>query len=362
MPKGHPHQKLDLSLVDVEEFLIALGVQNLSYSDSDIRFSCPYPEHSFGDKSPSAYMNTETTAFICFSCGRTGNAITFLADIADVPRTKARYWINQKWSDHFVEIDHFSSYIKSIIDRSASAESKINRVVLPEEEVVIRSVDWFSENSGWSKYMLDRGFTPDILSSFEVGYDQILDRPVIAVRDDDGALVGFKGRAWREDQQPKYLVAGDTERSLIRYGPRFNFAPYDASQYVFGLDKAKPIGGQLIFCEGELNVISMHQKGFTNTVGPSGSTVTDTQIKKIIRACDEVVIFFDSDLQDDSRAFTAKMKIAKVVDMLESFVSVRVVEDHEGDPAEMSVGEISELIHGSQSAMKTKLMNLLGAV
>ncbi len=359
MPKGQQQQKLDLSLIDVEEFLTALGVTNLSYSDSDIRFSCPYPEHSFGDKSPSAYMSTESTAFICFSCGRTGNAITFLSDIAGVPRTKARYWIGQKWSNHFVEIDHLSVYLKSIMDKPD--HDHVHHQVLDEAEVQKRHVRWgVDADCTWGAYMTDRGFTPEILAHFEVGYDSIMDRPVITVRDDDGSLVGFKGRAWNPDQQPKYMIAGDTERGIATYGHRYGFAPYDASQYVFGLDKAVPVNGSLIFCEGELNVISMHQKGFTNAVGPSGSTVTETQVRKIARACDEVIVFFDSDLQDDARAFTAKMKVAKVVDLLEPFVSVRVVADHEGDPAEMPETKIRQLIDESESAMKSKMMQLLG--
>ena len=205
----------------------------------------------------------------------------------------------------------------------------------------------------------DRGFSREILDRFEVCYDPISDRPAITVRDNDGALVGFRGRAWRSDQIPKYLVLGDTERGVAMYGERYGFKPYDASQYVFALDKAVPQDGALIFCEGELNVISMHEKGFMNTIGPSGSTVSSTQIKKIVQACDEVIVFFDSDLQDQASAFNARLKIANVVDQLEPFVSVRVVPDHHGDPAEMERDQIVDLIQRSESSLELKMKQIM---
>lgn len=352
--------RLDLSRVDVVEFLEAIDIQNITFSGNDVRFSCPFPEHKFGDKNPSGYMNKDNTAFICFSCGRKGNAITFLADVMGVSNTQARYWISQKWSSAFVEIDHFKNYIISLTAEKKE-EVVVDNYVLDEKEYSLRKVSWTHEwfRCSWGNYMLGRGFTSKILEKFEVSYDPISDRPCLTIRDEYGNLVGFKGRAWREDQFPKYMIIGDTERSLALYGPRYGFAPYDASKYLFGLDKAKPKDGTLIFCEGELNVISMHQKGFSNVVGPSGSTVSEVQVRKLVKACDQVIVLFDSDRQDQGKQFAARAKVATVVAQLSQHIPVKVVPEHDGDPAEMSADVLKELVDAAESATVTQIKNLI---
>lgn len=370
MPRGDPEKRqgrVDLSLVDVEEFLLALRIQNVTHADADMRFSCPYPEHAFGDKTPSAYMNKDTTAFICFGCSRTGNAVTFLADVMNVTRTVARYWIAQKWSPFFVEVDDLTAYLRTIMEGD-EGEDEIIDVVLDESELETRRCDWqvahqhFMNGLGEGPlgYVLDRGFTPEILTRFEVCYDEISQRPCVTVRDEHGRLVGFKGRAWHDGQVPKYMVVGDTERGLEIYGERYGFAPYDASRYVFALDRATPIDGTIIFCEGELNVISMHDKGFMNTVGPSGSTVSVTQVEQIVRRCEEVIVLMDYDLRDQSSAFLAQVKIGKVAEMFEPYVRVRIAGRHENDPNTMSREEIERLIVEATTSTTRRVMQALG--
>ena len=105
-------------------------------------------------------------------------------------------------------------------------------------------VDWsyYAEEHGDQPdvaYMLDRGFTPGDLDDWGIGYDADSQRITIPVCDPDGNLVGFKGRAWRKNARPKYLVLGDKgERQ------RYGFPTYDKSLVVFGLDRcgsARPV-------------------------------------------------------------------------------------------------------------------------
>lgn len=374
MPTGDPEaglKRVDLGEVDVEAFLNGIKVYGISDAGRDFRFSCPYPEHSFGDKSPSAYMNKETTAFICFSCGKTGNAVTVLADVMEVSRTQARHWIAQKWgTGGFVEPSDLKNYIMSKLAPAQVAPPKEILAVLDEARLVERAVDWqaafehyieLTGDDGPLIYMLSR-LMPETLTKFEVCYDHFSQRPCLTVRDEHGSLVGFKGRAWRDDQVPKYLVIGDTERSIAAFGVRYGFAPYDASQYVYGLDRARPVDGTYIFCEGEINVMAMHQLGFENTIGPSGSTVSAEQVRKIIERCEEIIVFFDYDIGDPGKEVAALMKIANVVALFEPFIVVRVVDRHRGDPNSnlMSREEVIDLVNGAQSSYKRKIMQMIG--
>lgn len=365
---------LDLGCVDVVEFLNMLGVERTTREDNEIRYSCPYPAHGFGDKNPSAYMNVDTTAFICFSCGAAGNAITFLAEMMDVPRLVAKQWIAQKWAPDYDNIDDLTAYVKGVFEKADAPSEAIFEPLL-EDEYEKRIVDWeelqamherYGEHPlsqpapGWAAYMFERGFDSLTLNLWDVCYDSHTNRPCLTVRTPDGQLVGFKGRAWLDSQQPKYMVLGDTEKSLAERGPIFGFRPYDASHHVFGAHMAEPTEKHgLIVCEGELNVISMHMKGFTNTVGPSGSTLSDKQIAQIVSMTDVVTLLFDTDGQNDQQYVTAKMKLLKAIKSFEKYVHVRVCADHEGDPAEMDMHAILKLVSDAGNSTQWRIAQVL---
>jgi DNA primase len=370
MPKGYSDdglKRVDLEKVDVETYLRSLNIQNISHEVNDFRFSCPYTEnHAFGDNNPSAYMNKETTAFICFGCGAAGNAVTMLADVMNISRTQARYFIAEKWAPHFVEIQDLKGYLTKLMRQNELEAQSAPDFWIPEEHYEARAVDWQeladvapSEIPGWAKYMLyEREFSPEILDEFEFVYDPVYGRPCVTVRDEHNRLVGFKGRAWREGQEPKYIVLGDNDRGIELYGARFGFPPYEASDYVFGINKVEK-NIPLIVCEGEFNVASMHDKGYKNTIGPSGSTMTQKQVDQIVDYTDEVIIFFDYDLKNQGSALTAKMKIAAVVEMFEAKVSTKIVPEHWGDPAEMEQEEVDRLVHGARSSTVERLLRLI---
>lgn len=361
---------LDLSCVDVVEFLNMLGVDRTTREDNEIRYSCPFPAHGFGDKNPSAYMNVDTTAFICFSCGAAGNAITFLADMKEVSRLTAKKWIAQKWAPDYANIDDMEAYVRGLFDKIDAPLVDAHFEPLLEEEYEKRIVDWeelafehehhHGDCPGWASYMFARGFDSLTLNLWDVCYDSHTNRPCLTVRTPDGQLVGFKGRAWREQQQPKYMVIGDTEKSLAERGVVFGFKPYDASHHVFGAHMAEPTKKHgLIVCEGELNVIAMHMKGFTNTVGPSGSTLSDKQIAQIVSMTDVVTLLFDTDGQNEQQYMTAKLKLLKAIKSFEKYVRVRVCEDHEGDPAEMDMHTILDLVSNAGNSTEWRIRQVL---
>jgi len=358
---------LDLSVIDVPVFLRSLGCENVRAELSEVRFSCPLPAHSYGDKNPSAYMNINTTAWICFSCGAKGNAITFLSEVMDVPHATAKQWIAEKWAPHYADIEDLYEFLMRSFERGITETGAIEEpvVILPEEVLEGRRVDWRAvdvaglEAPGSLRYMLERGFKPTILSRFVVSYDRISDRPCLTVRDENGDLVGFKGRAWNDEQFPKYMVIGDTERGIAMYGQRYGFAPYDASKIVFGLHLAEPINDTLVVCEGELNVIAMHQMGFTNTVGPSGSTLSQRFVDIVAGECSKVILLFDSDLGSETSAATAKIKLLTAIEQFDRLVDVFVCPDHVGDPNDMTQADVDNLIRAAQNSTLYRVEHLL---
>ena len=179
--------------------------------------------------------------------------------------------------------------------------------------------------------MLDRGFTPADLDDWGIGYDHDSQRVTIPVCDEKGNLVGFKGRAWRKDAHPKYLILGDKEGRRERYG----FPTFDKSRVVFGLHRcADSVTQKLVLVEGEIDVMSMWAMGFA-AVCCGGSSMSAAQARLLREYCDEIVLFLDSDKAGNNAVYGVDKQDGEhkpgILEMLEPFIRVRVVGRHRFD-------------------------------
>lgn len=330
--------------VDVIEFLEAVGVQNISVRGDEVMFSCPFPGHKHGDSNPSASMNASNTAWLCFGCQRRGNAATFLAEIEECSVFSARKWLREYFGGGFREPLHSLSV--EIEDMFAARNADLPNIVnAPIDETYVEPflVDWqlVADNptaaqvyNGLS-YMLERGFSAETLTELEVGYDMVDERAVMAVRNLAGELIGFKGRATRAEQQPRYKVYGR---------PRFPFKPYSTGEVVYLAHRVAGSGGDVIVCEGELNALKMHEFGHRNAVGISGATFTKGHADIIASIADRAILYFDSDQPGIAGARTA-------ADLLLSRVPVLVVPKHSKDPADSKKEEVDELLDNARTAL-----------
>jgi DNA primase len=311
-------------------------------------------------------MNARTSAFLCHSCGVRGNGITFLSWHKSIPETVARRLIEERYGGGRISagVGSLEQEVKRIMNPEIIEEEK--RIPPVESWLEAFYLDW--ENKNWcqgcspdpenknehacsgcaqpppyKQYMYDRGFNPSILNMWEIGYDQISDRITIPIRDHEGRLVGFKGRAWRENTVPKYMILGD-------YGnqKRYGFQPYKKSHYVFGLDRFikeyswREDNVSAVIVEGELNAIAMDQHGYGyHAIAIAGSEFSDKQRDLIVRNCSSAVIFLDK-----GRAGENGTK--KVVDMLASYMGLRVILNPPGDAADLDASTVKDLIDNAQ--------------
>lgn len=337
---------LDLNKIDVYEFLNELGMNNIREENKDVWYSCFSDQHYRGDANPSASMEKGTTRFYCFSCGMHGNAVSFLAELENVSPIQSSIWIKERFlgasvPDQSTILDNVKEILNS---KTNGRHSERTIPVLPENEVQRRIIDWRSELA-WIKYsgeeqldtndtpvvyMLERGFTPEVLNKFQIGWDKISERICIPVRNEDGELIGFKARTL--EGQPRYIVLG---------GPEYGFEPYETRKVLFALDKYEPRwDNQIIVCEGELNAIALHQHGYTNAVGISGKFISDEQAELIVKYGQNCVLIFDE--VDD--AITAAKK-------LRHRIPTRIIPEHDKDPADCDATELEWLLQSSKSSL-----------
>lgn len=313
-----------LEEVDVVSFLEELGIQNIREKGQEVFYSCPFHD----DNEPSASMQEGSTLAHCFGCGWSGNAITFLADLEGVMPLKATQWIRERFGKGFREPNETGllGEVESILNPLITSP-KSDFKIISEKEADKRRVQWSAltgKGDPRLEYLLSREIHVATLEAFDVGWDEISQRISIPVRDGAGNLIGFKGRAI-PPQTPRYLILG---------GPEYGFDTYEAAKVVFALDRAE--GRELILCEGELNAVAMHQKGYKNAVGISGKVLSEEQAMILRSSCDKITLIFDE--EEDA---------LKASEKLDQYMPVSIVPAHDRDPAEMRSSEISELLRNS---------------
>lgn len=340
--------KLKLDKIDVPHMLNSLGVRNVTPGLEECQFSCPFPEHHRGDQRPSAFMNMQTTAWLCWGCKRKGNAVSFVSDFEGITRTLAARWLRERYGSFREPDGSLKLEIEELLKPEITPEIE-EQIILSDETLNQFYVSWdevdkYLDHRNDSHYMFDRGFHWKTLLEWKIGWDGMSKRIAIPVFNESGYLVGFKGRTTEADVEPRYWILGDRKGGEARYG----FAPYLAGHVVFGLNKVSPDHDTAILCEGELNPIKLHQHGFNNSVGISGSYMSEHQANLLKDRFDRVVVFFDSDE-------AGKQGAERVVELLDPHIQVLLVPDHDGDADSMDIKEIIRCIGDAYSSLSATI-------
>ena len=141
-----------------------------------------------------------------------------------------------------------------------------------------------------SRYLREKGFSDELiqeagLATFDERWglhDKFWNRVIFPIQDINHRVIGFGGRVMG-DGTPKYLNSPETP-------------VFDKSRNLYGLNFARSSRkNQFILCEGYMDVITMHQAGFTQAVASLGTAFTSGQALLLKRYADEVLLAYDSD-------------------------------------------------------------------
>ena len=266
---------------------------------------CPF----HNEKTPSFTVYPATQSFYCFGCGAGGDAITFVKkienlDYLDAVKTLALRAGLQMPQEGFD--DSLSKRRRRILEMNREAARFYHSVLLsPEGKVgydyyIGRALSAATINhfglgfapNQWDallKHMRAKGYQPaelvdaGLVRKGQKGYyDNFRNRVMTPIIDVRGNVIAFGGRVL-DDSKPKYINTGDT---LV----------YKKTNELFALNFAKDSKEDaLILCEGYMDVIAMHQAGFTNAVAGCGTALTTEQVRLISRYAKEVILTYDAD-------------------------------------------------------------------
>ena len=268
---------------------------------------CPF--HS--DQSPSLKLNDGY--YYCFGCGAGGNVFTFLmeyenfsfveavkylADRAGIALPEREYSKEAKeradLKSSILEINKQAAkyfYVQLKSERGKQAYTYLKNRGLSDSTITAFGLGYSNKYSDdLYKYLRSRGYSEDLIRQAGLintderqgVYDKFWNRVIFPIMDVNSRVIGFGGRVMGE-ARPKYLNSPETP-------------VFDKSRNLYGLNRArssrKPY---FLLCEGYMDVISLHQAGFTNAVASLGTALTTGHASLIKRYVKEVYLTYDSD-------------------------------------------------------------------
>ena len=291
-------------IVDVISGYVRLQKKGSSYFGL-----CPF----HNEKSPSFSVSREKQMYYCFGCGAGGNVYTFLmeyenftfqealkylADRAGVKLPEPEYSREAKEKAGrkavILEINkkaamYYYAQLKS--PRGEKAYTYLTGRGLTDDTIKAFGLGYSSIYSDdLYKYLRNEGYSEDMIRQAGLintdekkgVYDKFWNRVIFPIMDVNSRVIGFGGRVMG-DAKPKYLNSPETE-------------VFDKSRNLYGLNRArtsrKPY---FLLCEGYMDVISLHQAGFTNAVASLGTALTPGHASLIRRYVKEVYLTYDSD-------------------------------------------------------------------
>ncbi len=295
-----------LDIVD----LIQQYVPSLKKAGNSFKGLCPF----HNEKSPSFIVFPNTQSYHCFGCGKSGDIFSFYMATENVDFREALKELGRRAG---VEVGTSApkppeeeEKRKKLIEVNELAAMWFNHILLNASQGQTgRDMIAYRHVSQDSVQTWKLGFAPeswDALLNFfasrdipaslaaEAGlasqrdgggyYDRFRNRLMFPIRDADGNVVGFGGRALG-DAQPKYL---NTAQTLV----------FDKSHLLYGLDLAKEAireTGQVVIVEGYMDAIATHEAGYRNVVASMGTALTESQVIQIKRGNPEIVLALDAD-------------------------------------------------------------------
>ena len=291
-------------IVDVISQYVRLQKKGSSYFGL-----CPF----HNEKSPSFSVSRDKQMYYCFGCGAGGNVFTFIMEYENYTFLEALRFLAERAGIELPE-EEYSKEAKERADLRVTllemnklaakyfyAQLKspggkvgyeyLRKRQLSEETITAFGLGYSNKYSDdLYKYLKTKGYSDELIVKAGLAnvdekqgiYDKFWNRVMFPIMDANNRVIGFGGRVMG-DGKPKYLNSPET---LI----------FDKSRNLYGLHRARTSRkSYFLICEGYMDVISLHQAGFTNAVASLGTALTSGHASLIKRYVNEVYLTYDSD-------------------------------------------------------------------
>lgn len=318
---------------------IISGYVKLQKKGSNYFGLCPFHH----EKSPSFSVSQSKQMYHCFGCGVSGNVFTFVMEYENYTFREAVELLADRSGVKLPKMEY---------SKEAKAQADLRAALL---EINKMAANYFyyqlkqPQGQQGCQYLMGRGLTEQTIRRFGLGYsnktsndlyqflrskgyedsilketglvtieergarDKFWNRVMFPIMDVNNRVIGFGGRVMG-DGEPKYLNSPETKL-------------FDKSRNLYGLNYARLSREKFVLlCEGYMDVIAMHQAGFTNAVASLGTAFTSQHAALLKRYTDQVVLTYDSDGAGVKAALRA-IPILKSVGMSVRVLNMRPYKD-----------------------------------
>lgn len=283
---------------------------------------CPF----HNEKTPSFSVSSSKQMYHCFGCGVGGNVITFIMEYENYTFIEALKFLaeragiqlpEQEYSEEAKKQSDLKSRLLEVNKQSAqyfyyqfkttggqAAHDYLVNRGLTEETIKHFGLGYANRNSDdLYRYLKKLGYEDQFLSQSGLvtidekigGHDRFRDRVMFPIMDANHRVIGFGGR-----------VMGNTGNEIAKYLNSPETGIFEKSRNLYGLNFAKASRkSNLLICEGYMDVIALHQAGFTNSVAALGTAFSGFHANLIKRYTNEVLLTFDSDKAGTQAALRA---------------------------------------------------------
>ncbi len=296
-----------LDIVDVVGSYI-----ELKKSGAGFKANCPF----HGENTPSFNVSPSKQIYKCFGCGVGGDAIKFVMEYEKlnypeaIEKLASQYSIHLKYSEKKEDlydkekkiVENLNLFYRKNLDLKQSAKE-----YLLQRGVYESSIEKFE--IGYAPQSIH---TLDYLRKNSVNYGDAKDLGLVAVGDNDKPYARFSQRITFAIFSPTGKIVGFGGRTITDHPAKYINSPqskiFDKSKLLYGYHKAKTSilqKGEVIVTEGYLDVIMLHQVGFTNAVASLGTALTEYHVPLLARGNPKVILAYDGDKPGLEAAFKA---------------------------------------------------------
>ncbi|MFK8001127.1 MAG: DNA primase [Polyangiales bacterium] len=295
----------------------------LSKSGASFKGLCPF----HAEKSPSFYVHPQRRFFHCFGCQASGDVFSFLTRLEGLPFPEAASRLADKAG---VEIPASDPAAEADRKRRRNREERLVEITDAAAGFFARALREHPLGGMARQVFEDRGLSQESVETFRLGYaphswdalgrflrekgysledaeavglvvprrgsghyDRFRHRLMFPICDHQGRIVAFSGRV---------LPAPPGEDEEREKGAKYINSPegplYTKGQVLFGLHEGRVETrrtGWCLLCEGNFDLVKLHQAGFANSVAPMGTALTSQQAGLLKRFATRVILLFDGD-------------------------------------------------------------------
>lgn len=346
---------------------------SLKRAGSNYNGLCPF--HS--ERTPSFTVFPDNQSFFCFGCEAGGDAFTFIMRTENLDYKGAIEFLAKRGgvelpTDGYEERRGVSR--KRVYEMNLKA-ARFWRECLMDPRLGREGMEYLTQKRGLplpiirrfglgyapndytalTSLLLKEGYTPEEIKEAFLGsisqkngrvYDLFRDRVMFPVMDNMGNVIAFSGRDVGGQDNRKYVNSSDTP-------------VFQKRRNLFALNFARNhCADQLILCEGNIDVVSLHAAGFENAVASLGTALTDEQARILAKYTKQVVLAYDAD-EAGQRAAHRAMGIFAKVGLDVRILQMQGAKDPDEYIRKYGAERFRQLVKNSRTGFEFKLQSVL---